>query len=287
MENIDTSDQVRSIYYHHCIIHLFRPFVRLIFKDGSKSPRTICAEEAVTILQLMKTYSNTYGLRRGYFVNAECIFSAAIIHLLNMSSQERSLLIAIQAAEYLLEAIKMLQEMYAAFPVVARHLKSIRKLASNWGVNLPENIRQALEIIDIPSPPSTSSNSITPRQRLSAESSPTRVNESSSHISEACKHSAPVPLQMPSNLIGAVGAVGAATSELFQFPLWTPFPESRDRLPIIEAPPFEQPIHKDGFNNMLVGGGLAHLNRDGFAMDATDLGTPVWDPNRSSILHDW
>lgn len=156
MGNLLVAERFCSIYYHNCVNHLFRPFGQVGFKEGTKSPRQICLEEAVAISQLMNTYSNTYGLRRGYLINTHCITTAAMTHLLHMSTLEPSLLVAIQAAQLLLEAVQMLREMHAAFPIVARHLKMLRRLASTWDVNLPDNIRQALT--DIPSPTSTNSN---------------------------------------------------------------------------------------------------------------------------------
>ena len=105
----------------------------------------------------MKMYSATYGLRRGHFINAHCITNAAIIHLLNMSL-ERDYVPAVMAGEYLKDAIKLLQEMYISFPIVASHLKAIRLLAERWSVNLPEDIWKMLKSTDIPSPPSGDSN---------------------------------------------------------------------------------------------------------------------------------
>ena len=73
-----------------------------------------------------------------------------------MTSLERSLIIAVQAAELLLETVKMMREMETTFPIVARHLKMFRKQASAWSIKLPESVRLALEPADVSSPPLTS-----------------------------------------------------------------------------------------------------------------------------------
>jgi hypothetical protein len=103
----------------------------------------------------MMTYSKTYGLKRGYLITTHCIAISAIIHLLHMSSLEQSLLIAVQAADMLLETIKMMRDMQATFPNIAGYLRTIRGLASKWAVRLSDPILQALELSNAPTLPST------------------------------------------------------------------------------------------------------------------------------------
>jgi hypothetical protein len=268
MQNIFDSDTFRSIYYHDCVIHLFRPFVRVTFKEGTKSPRRICTEEAITISQIMEIYSTSYGLRRGHFIANHCIMSAAIIHLLNMSSPGPNSITATQTADYLRQAIRVLHEMRAAYPIVARYLNLIHSLAMKWNVNLPPNIHHALEAVDIPSPISSNSNPpVSPEQELSRKSSYTNGDR---------KHSAPQLLQLPSD-----GNVGIQTPGSQQF-LWTPFPETTDGLPVVAPQSFASTTGGMDISNMLDvedDGNWAQLNRDGFAIDLTDFGTPLWDVN--------
>jgi hypothetical protein len=202
--------------------------------------------------------------------------SAAIIHLLNMSGQEPTISVAVQAADYLLEAIRMLQELCTAYPIVARYFEVIRSLATKWSVNLPDNIRQALEAAEIPSPVSSNSNRATIPLQLSTKISPASTNGPSSPTMESRKHSAPDLLETPSN--PSVN-VGATTTGSQQF-LWTPFPESMDGIPAV---PPQQNLASTSMDisSILEGGedGWAQLRRDGFAMDATDFGTPLWEAN--------
>jgi hypothetical protein len=157
------SDKLHSIFYHSCVNHLFRPFVRVTFKEGekqgTKAPRQICTEAAITISQLLRKYSFMYGLRRAYLILAHCAMSSAIIHLLNMYRQNPNPILTIQASEHLLEIIAMLQEMLPTFPIVARYLKAIHSLAEKWEVDLPPNVRETLKQ-DFPSPISSDTNPV-------------------------------------------------------------------------------------------------------------------------------
>lgn len=222
----------------------------------------------------MDMYSDTYGLRRAYFIITHCVISAAIIHLLNVSGQNTSPLIAIPAADYLLKAIRMLHEMLAAFPIVARYLKTIHSLATKWDAYLPDDIRQALETIDFPSPVSTNSNSgISPPQPLFTNLTPVTTETPPSPSLESRQHSAPELFQMPSN---PTETMGVATPESQQF-LWTPFPESMEGMPVV--PPQNLASTTMDISSMLeeADGSWAQLGRDGFAMDTTDFGSPLWD----------
>jgi hypothetical protein len=157
--------------------------------------------------------------------------SAAIIHLLNMSGPNPNVVMAIQACEYLVEAIRMLQEMVVPFPIVARYLKAIHGLATKWNEDLPANVRQALQTVDFPSPVSSNSNSaISPQQNPPTSNStilPPDADITSSAI-EGRKDSAPELLPMPQHLSDNLGSSTPGPQPF----LWTPFPESLDGIPV-------------------------------------------------------
>jgi hypothetical protein len=153
-----------------------------------------------------------------------CCMSAAIIHLLNISNQNPNPVMTIQAGEYLLEAIGMLQEMLTAFPIVARYLKVIRSLAEKWEADLPLNVRDTLKA-DFPSPASSNSNPVISPQQIS----PAIVSPAdTSRTVENRKDSAPELLQMPQR---STDNLGLSTPGSQQF-LWTPFPECMDGMPV-------------------------------------------------------
>jgi hypothetical protein len=197
----------------------------------------------------MKQYFMTYGLRRAFFINTHCIASAAIIHLLNMSSQEEFLLGALKAAASLLDDIKILKEMHVAYPIVPVLLKAIRCLAVQWKINLPPDIREALETTDTPSPPVSynTSRAIRPEglvlaknsAQTSVGASPSAVYKESTAAIEKEDYSAPdaysTPdfLQMPPQ----PRRVGLGSPQPY---LFTPFgPENLTGLPL--RPPQDMP----------------------------------------------
>lgn len=256
------------MYYHSCVNHLFRPFLRLTFKEGTKqgtkAPRQICTEAAIAISGLLRTYSITYGLRRTYFIIPHCAMSAAIIHLLNISGQNPNPVMTIQATEYLLEAIGALQEIVTPIPIVARFLKVINNLATKWNEDLPANVRQALQAVNVPSPVSSNSNPL-------ATISPSSAKTSSPQEMINRKDSAPELLPMSQHSTDNLGFSTPASQPF----LWTPFPDSIDGMPV--DPP-QLPASNMDINNMLVSDGpaeWAQLGRDGFIMDDADFSAPL------------
>lgn len=262
--------EVHSIYYHNCIIHLFRPFLRVSFVQNTKPPREICTEAAIAVSELMKLYSRTYSMRRAYFVIVHSAMSAAIIHLVNISGQNSSTTMAVEAADYLSDIIRMLHEMHPTYPIMAQYFKVIRGLVSKWVPVVPPNVRDALQAIDLPSPLSSDSTSgLSPPDPSSHAHFSTDFDDSSTPALEMNgmhKPSLPDLAQMTPNLNNGEGSSTAAAQEF----LWTPFPESKDGMPVM---PPERRTSNDNMDisRMLdsgVDGDWAQLNRDGFTMDA-------------------
>ena len=150
--------------------------------------------------------------------------SAAIIHLLNISNQNPNPVMAIQAGEFLLEAIRMLQEMLTAFPIVARYVTVIRSLAEKWEADLPPNVRDTLKA-DFPSPASSNSNLVIGPQKISpAIVSPADATRTLENRKDSAPELLPLPQRSTDNL-------GLSTPGSQQF-LWTPFPECMDGMPV-------------------------------------------------------
>jgi hypothetical protein len=219
----------------------------------------------------MDLYSRTYGMRRAYFLLVHCGMSAAIIHVVNISRPDPATpQLSIQAASYLTDIIRMMHEMYPAYPLMARYFKVIRGLVKKWVPVVPPNVRDALHAIDLPSPHSSDSRpALSPPGPSASTPYSTDFDEPSTpvvEINRKRKQSAPDLTQMTPNLNSGKSTLTAAAREF----LWTPFPESMDGMPVM---PPERRSSNDNMDisRMLdsgVDGDWAQLNRDGFTMDA-------------------
>ncbi|CZR51461.1 uncharacterized protein PAC_01337 [Phialocephala subalpina] len=260
------------IYYHSCIIQLFRPFLRVSFVQTTKPPRQICTEAAITISQLMELYFKTYSSRPAFFMIIHCAVSAAIIHLVNISSQNPLPIIAAQSADYLSDAIRILNGMYPNYPILIRHFSVIRSLISKWVPVIPNNVREALDAIDLPLPDSANNNNpaLSPPQLVSGPHSSTTSDACPSptpEVSGPCDPFAPEFTQMTPNLYEGTGKSNARPREF----LWTPFPENPATVPVM-LPDFTSNQSMD-ISRVLdsgVDGDWPQLNRDGFTMDGSE-----------------
>lgn len=200
-------------------------------------------------------------MRRAYFVIVHSSMSAAIIHLVNISSPN-----SIEAANLLSENIRMLHEMHPTYPIMAQYFKVIRGLIAKWVPIVPSNVRDALHATaDLPSPFSFDSTS--PVGSSSHATFSTNFDDpSTSSIASNGKRKASIPpdlAQMTPHLHN-----GENTTAPREF-LWTPFPESYEGMPVM---PPERRTSNDYMNisRMLdsgVDGDSAQLNRDGFTID--------------------
>jgi hypothetical protein len=225
----------------------------------------------------MSLYSRTYSMRRAYFILVHCGISAAIIHIVNISRTDPTTpQLSVQAAAYLTDIIHMMHEMYPTYPLMARYFKVIRSLITKWVQNVPNNVRDALQTIDLPSPHSSDcETALRPPDPTASASYSTNFDEPSTVTVEINgkrrKQSAPDLTQMTPDLNNGKGVLTAAAREF----LWTPFPESMDGMPVMP------PERRSGNDNMDISrmldsgvdGDWAQLNRDGFTMDA---GNEFW-----------
>ena len=208
-------------------------------------------------------------MRRAYFVIVHSAMSAAIIHLVNMSSRNPDNSLAHQAANYLSDNIRMLHEMHPTYPIMAQYFKVIRGLIAKWIPVVPDNVRDALHAIDLPSPLSSdSASAASPLGSSNNTQFSTEFDEPSSStidVKGTRKQSAPDLVQMTPNL---TQGAGSSTSGAREF-LWTPFPGSTDGIPVM--PPERRTSNENmDISRMLdsgVDGDWAQLNRDGFMID--------------------
>jgi hypothetical protein len=81
------------------------------FAQFRASPRQICSDAANDISMLLEIYNKSYGLRRIFFINAHCIMTAAIIHVVNLASPKPGIRNTAHAKNHLVEAIRGLGQM--------------------------------------------------------------------------------------------------------------------------------------------------------------------------------
>ncbi|KAL1868868.1 hypothetical protein VTK73DRAFT_3448 [Phialemonium thermophilum] len=66
------------MYFHFCLIVLFRPFVKRRFRGAGISPRTVCAEAAQAIVALTHSYARLFSLRRTPCLLPYFVFAAGL-----------------------------------------------------------------------------------------------------------------------------------------------------------------------------------------------------------------
>ncbi|SMR60784.1 unnamed protein product [Zymoseptoria tritici ST99CH_1E4] len=121
---------VLHIYYYACVLHLFRPYIKLDLRAANLYPLdtcTLCANEISAILGALRAM---YGLRRVTSPVTSFVLSACTIHLLNLPSDT--------AAANLTQGLHDLEALSVNHPFAARAIDIIRSLSSKWNITLPE-----------------------------------------------------------------------------------------------------------------------------------------------------
>lgn len=121
------------MYYHTCVLHLFRPFLKVDLTKSPVSPREICTSCANSIASLLMTYRRTYGLRRIPPLATNILLTSAIIHLLNLPSSSQALAASISG----------LREISTVHAFAKRCLGIITALAKQWKIQLPAEVSRA------------------------------------------------------------------------------------------------------------------------------------------------
>ncbi|RDW91538.1 hypothetical protein BP5796_02703 [Coleophoma crateriformis] len=262
------------IYYHNCVLHLFRPFLRVTFVQAAKPPHLVCMESARAITQLVALYKHYYGLRRVPLIVTHCTMTAAIQHLVNLSSAKHD--VATQAAADLGETISAISNMAQRAPMSKRFFAILMGLIRRWAVKVPENVQNAMAEAEVEFASTESSSSV--------NMSPPLILSSSTNSEETLRRNDPGPEPMPRpGLMNDHSSRPVPTSQPLQLgpnPFWTPFPGAFDGLPVAHPVPeaFLPQQHMD-ISCMLdsgVDGDWAQLNRDGFTMANAGVGL---DPN--------
>ncbi|KAF4627841.1 hypothetical protein G7Y89_g10314 [Cudoniella acicularis] len=286
------------IFYHNCVIQLFRPFIRVSFVQSAKTPKQICTESANRMSELMALYRKTYGLHKIGFMYSHCMMTAAIIHLVNMSGSNLSPEVFEQTDAYLVDAIRVLRALAQSFPIVERFIKAVRGLVFKWCTVVPPKVQEVISEIDMASASPTSSRSPT-----SQGVTDTNTNMHASHPGAIEERTPSAPDLLPnmgiihdqpnpnSLILGSsqtqIQAPAPPSTQMYQQQIfWTPFPNQGDGIPLAPPPDKNHMNQNMDITSMLdsgIDGDWPQLNRDGFTMSGED-DAALWGYTISSSL---
>lgn len=122
---------VLHMYYYACVLHLFRPYIKLDLRGANLFPRDTCTFCANEISALTNALRAMYGLRRVCLPVTGFLLSASTIHLLNLPSET--------SGRHLCQAMHDLSTMSTNHVFAGRCVDIIRSLASKWQIKLPED----------------------------------------------------------------------------------------------------------------------------------------------------
>lgn len=122
---------VLHMYYYGCVLHLFRPYIKLDLSGANLFPRDTCTFCANEISALTAALRAMYGLRRVCPGVITILLSASTIHLLNLPSDS--------AAQNLTQALHDFEAISVNHRFAARSIDIIRALSAKWSVPLPES----------------------------------------------------------------------------------------------------------------------------------------------------
>lgn len=139
---------VLHMYYYACVLHLFRPYIKLDLRGAGLYPRDTCTFCANEISSLVNVLRNIYGLRRVPLAVTWLLLSASTIHLLNLPSES--------ASTHLCQGMHDLQAISVNHQFAAKCVDIVRALAAKWNIPLPEGAAAASTFKEHwPSPPSS------------------------------------------------------------------------------------------------------------------------------------
>ncbi|TKA71016.1 hypothetical protein B0A55_06034 [Friedmanniomyces simplex] len=121
---------VLHMYYNACVLHLFRPYIKLDLRGAGLYPHETCTHCANEISSIMNALRAISGLRRVSLTVCSWIMTASTIHLLNLPSDV--------ATHNLSQGMHDLQTISVNHQFAARCIDIVRSLAVKWNITLPE-----------------------------------------------------------------------------------------------------------------------------------------------------
>jgi hypothetical protein len=120
--------------YHTTTILLFRPFIshaRSKLLPEPLDPLGLCTNSAANIVTLVKAYRRDYSLRHIVNIAVHTVFTAATIHLSNITSTNVSY--GANARQYLESCTEILERMGETWPSALRSLHVVHSLMVKYG----------------------------------------------------------------------------------------------------------------------------------------------------------
>ncbi|KAK3671894.1 hypothetical protein LTR78_008260 [Recurvomyces mirabilis] len=219
---------VLHMYYHSCVLQLFRPYIKLDLRGAGLFPRDTCTFRANEISSLMNALRAMYGLRRVCHLVCSWIMSASTIHLLNLPQAS--------AAANLSQGLHDLKTMSVNHLFAARCIDIIRALATKWNIALPEDAAAVSSfrlMRQWPSPPASDFFATTIPRKDSSGSGAKSGGSISSHQPETPfppplqqqQHSSLPLLQTQQNVpTFYTDPTAPMDADQAQHAFWTPFP---------------------------------------------------------------
>lgn len=125
------------MYYHACLLLLFRPFLKATFtRQIDVTPREVCRQAANNISDLWNRHRAMYGLAGIYAFQVHCLFTACTIHIINLPT--------ISATNNLVQACNVFQQLVPRNDWARSCLTILRSLVEKWNLILPQDAEEAL-----------------------------------------------------------------------------------------------------------------------------------------------
>ncbi|KAF2840571.1 hypothetical protein M501DRAFT_916607, partial [Patellaria atrata CBS 101060] len=126
---------VLHMFYHTCVLHLFRPLLKVDVLNSRLVPRDVCLSSATEVSNLVDEYRGLYGLRCTTVLMTHILLSSCTVHLLDLPAKA--------ASDRLCQGLRDLESMSINHRFAARGYKIIVALSKSWGYSLPANIPQS------------------------------------------------------------------------------------------------------------------------------------------------
>ena len=245
------------MYYHCCLIHLFRAFLKVELVRSNVSPRAVCTQSSNSINSLLSIYRRTYGFRRSCILVCHVALTANIIDLINLPNAT--------SARNLELGVTVMREGETNHRFFLRDLHILLELSKQWGIELPAEVNQAAYAMREPPYSNTQHFGVEPHPWTTTAPS-LSVNFPSTHPQSHEEYRPSTTTEVP-YYVSATYTSSSPPKHSFQPPasdlFWSPFPGHSLPLQAASQPnPMEimQMVESDG------GRSWDQLGRDGFRM---------------------
>ncbi|KAF2809283.1 uncharacterized protein BDZ99DRAFT_443474 [Mytilinidion resinicola] len=135
------------MYYHTCIVHLFRPLMKVDILHSDIRPREVCIDSANTVSDIMRLYRRHYSLRSCNLLLTHILLSITTVHLINSSNPV--------SRRNLIDGLRAMEDMSTCHYFTARTFKIIYNLCQKWNLPFPDELKSS-PLVPVAEPPLTS-----------------------------------------------------------------------------------------------------------------------------------